>query len=712
MTTVLEPPTPDVLATTPVEDAGLMRRPTEPQGVWSWITTVDHKRIGILYGVTAFIFFLAGGIEALLLRLQLAKPNGTVLGAEAYNEVFTMHGTTMVFLVVMPLSAAFFNYMMPLQIGARDVAFPRLNAFSYWAFLFGGLFLYSSFLLGGAPDGGWFGYAPNTSIVFSPGHGIDFWVYGLQILGIASTVSAVNFIVTMLNMRAPGMTLMRMPIFSWMTLISSFLILFAMPVITVALFLLSFDRNFGANFFNPAAGGDPVLWQHLFWIFGHPEVYILILPAMGMVSEVLPVFSRKPLFGYPVMVFSGIAIGFMGWGVWVHHMFAVGLGPVAVSAFSLSTMFIAVPTGVKIFNWIATTWKGSLKLTTPMLFAMGFIAMFTIGGLSGVTHAVSPHDRQQTDTYYVVAHFHYVLFGGALFGIMAGIYYWWPKVFGTMLDERLGKLNFWTWFVGFNLAFGPMHLLGLQGMPRRIYTYDESLGLDFWNMVSTVGAFTIAFSVLVFMYNIWRSHKRKVKAPADPWDARTLEWSIPSPPPHYNFAEIPTVHALDEFWHRKYTEDDDGRPVRVADPQGGEGGDDDPDHDDEHHDDEGHGIHMPSPSYYPLVAAFGLPVMAYGMVYGRSSGQSYVVVVLGAVILLAGLFAWAMEPSAEPEEHDHEMIEAHSGEEPVLVAAGGPAALEDGGQESGEKGGQPAGGASEDPTDGGGGGPAPEGSGP
>jgi cytochrome c oxidase subunit I len=711
MTTVLEPPSPEAPIVAETEDTGLMRRPTEPQGVWSWITTVDHKRIGILYGVTAFIFFLAGGIEALLLRLQLAKPNGTVLGAGAYNEVFTMHGTTMVFLVVMPLSAAFFNFVMPLQIGARDVAFPRLNAFSYWAFLFGGLFLYSSFLLGGAPDGGWFGYAPNTSIVFSPGHGIDFWVFGLQILGIASTVSAVNFIVTMLNMRAPGMTLMRMPIFSWMTLISSFLILFAMPVITIALFLLAFDRNFGANFFNPAAGGDPVLWQHLFWIFGHPEVYILILPAMGMVSEVLPVFSRKPLFGYPVMVFSGIAIGFMGWGVWVHHMFAVGLGPVAVSAFSLSTMFIAVPTGVKIFNWIATTWKGSLKLTTPMLFAMGFVAMFTIGGLSGVTHAVAPHDRQQTDTYYVVAHFHYVLFGGALFGIMAGIYYWWPKVFGVLLNERLGKLNFWTWFLGFNLAFGPMHLLGLQGMPRRIYTYDDSLGLNFWNMVSTVGAFVIAFSVSVFMYNVWRSHKRqRIPASGDPWDARTLEWSISSPPPHYNFAEIPTVHALDEFWHRKYTEDDDGRPVRVADQEGA--GADGDEHDE--HDEHGHGIHMPSPSYYPLVAAFGLPVMAYGMVYGRSSGQSYVVAALGGIILLGGLFAWAMEPSAEPDENGDASGEPTgdepAGDERAMVTAGASAAPEEGEQHGDGHSGERMEGAPASP-DSGDAGPAPEGSG-
>ncbi|MBW3669370.1 MAG: cbb3-type cytochrome c oxidase subunit I, partial [Actinobacteria bacterium] len=404
MATVLEP---SLAPPPPSEEPALLKRPTETRGAWGWITTIDHKRIGILYGVTAFVFFLLGGIEALLIRVQLAQPDGTILSADAYNQVFTMHGTTMIFLVVMPLSTAFFNFLMPIQIGARDVAFPRLNAFSYWTFLFGGLFLYSSFLLGGAPNGGWFGYVPNTSVTFSPGHNIDFWVLGLQLLGIASTVGAVNFITTILNLRAPGMTLMRMPIFTWMTLISSFLLLFAMPIITIALFLLMFDRNFGSQFFDPSGGGNPLLWQHLFWLFGHPEVYILILPAMGMVSEVIPVFSKKPLFGYPVMVFASIAIGFMGWGVWVHHMFATGLGPVAISAFSISTMFIAVPTGVKIFNWIGTMWGGSLRFTTPMLFAIGFVGMFTIGGLSGVTHAVSPHDRQQTDTYYVVAHFHY-----------------------------------------------------------------------------------------------------------------------------------------------------------------------------------------------------------------------------------------------------------------------------------------------------------------
>ena len=417
--------------TIPREDglARLLRRPSSKLGFWSWITTVDHKRIGILYGVTAFLFFLTGGIEALLIRLQLARPDGTVLTAAAYNQIFTMHGITMIFLVVMPLSAAFFNYLTPLMIGARDVAFPRLNAFSYWVFLVGGLFLYSSFVLGGAPNGGWFGYAP-LSTTFMNTNNMNFYAVGLIITGIASTVSAINLGVTIINMRAPGMSLFRMPVFIWMTLVVQALLAFALPVITVGLFELLFDRRFGTHFFDVGAGGDPVLWQHLFWVFGHPEVYILILPAMGIVSEVLPVFSRKPLFGYQFVVFSGIAIGFMGWGVWAHHMFTTGLGPIAESAFSVSTMLIAVPTGVKIFNWIATMWKGDLHFKTPMLFSIGFVAMFIIGGLSGVTHAVVPADYMQTDTYYIVAHFHYVLFGGSIFGLFSGFYYWWPKVFG------------------------------------------------------------------------------------------------------------------------------------------------------------------------------------------------------------------------------------------------------------------------------------------
>ena len=571
-----------------------------------------------------------------------------MLSAQEYNQLFTMHGTTMVFLVIMPLAAAFGNYFVPILIGARDVAFPRLNAFGYWVFLAGGLLLYSSFLLGGAPDGGWFGYAPQTIGRFSPGNGIDFWLVGLIITGIGSLTAAANFIVTTLNLRAPGMTLMRMPVFTWMNLVVSFLLLFAIPIITVALFELYFDRNFGSNFFNANIGGDPVLWQHLFWLFGHPEVYILILPAMGIVSEVLPVFSRKPLFGYSVVVFSGIAIGFMGWGVWAHHMFAVGLGPVANSAFAASTMFIAVPTGVKIFNWLATTWGGDLRLKTPMLFSLGFIGMFTIGGLSGVTHAIVPSDYQQTDTYYIVAHFHYVLFGGAIFGLFAGAYYWAPVVTGKLLDETWGKVHFWLMLLGFNLAFGPMHILGLQGQPRRTYQYPEGMGWDFWNTVSTAGAGIIALSILAFIINIAKTMKSPDRAPADPWDARTLEWTIPTPPPEYNFAEIPVVHARDDFWHRKYTEDENGRLVRIP-----AGGSDETSsvteathaEDHGHGDGHGHGIHMPSPSYFPALASLGIMLVGYGAIYHWWIGA------VGGVITLAGIFGWGNEPLAEEGEH-------------------------------------------------------------
>jgi cytochrome c oxidase subunit 1 len=521
---------------TPQQTYGVLRRPVSTTGWRSWLFTVDHKKLGILYGVAAMFFFLVGGIEALLIRAQLAGPNGTVLSANRYNEMFTMHATTMVFLFVMPMAAAWGNYLVPLQIGARDVAFPRLNAFGFWCFLFGGIFLNTSWLLGGAADGGWFMYQPNANALFSPTHGIDFWGLGIQITGIASLTGAINLIVTILNMRAPGMKLMKMPIFTWMVLVVQFLLLFAIPVITVALFLLMFQREFGATFFDVGAGADPLLWQHLFWIFGHPEVYILILPSFGIVSEVLPVFSRKPLFGYRFVVFSGAAIGFLGWGVWAHHMFASGLGPVSVAVFSVATMLIAIPTGVKIVNWTLTMWGGKLHFTTAMLFAIGLIVEFTIGGLSGVTHAVSPSDTQQTDTYYIVAHFHYVLFGGAVFGIFAGFYYWWPKVFGKLLSEKIGKWNFWLMVIGMNLAFGPMHIIGLQGQPRRMMNWTEAragdgfFNLGFWNRVSSVGAFILALGIFMFLVNVWHTSRKGAKAPLDPWDARSLEWMTHSPP--------------------------------------------------------------------------------------------------------------------------------------------------------------------------------------
>ena len=609
----------------------LPSRPLHPTGVWSWITTVDHKRIGILYGVTAFIMFISGGLEAMYMRLQLAQPGQDFVAPEAYNQLFTMHGTTMIFLAIMPMGAAFFNFIIPLQIGARDVAFPRLNAFSYWTFLAGCLMLKLSWVLGGAPNAGWFAYAPITGAPFNPGHGIDFWTLSLQILGIASLAAAFNFIVTIVNMRAPGMSLMRMPLFTWMTFITSILMVLAFPVITVALIELMLDRFFGTNFFVPEAGANPLLWQHLFWIFGHPEVYILILPALGIISEIIPTFSKKPLFGYPVVVLSGVIIGFMGWMVWSHHMFTVGLGPIANSVFALTTMAIAVPTGVKIFNWIGTLWGGSIDMKTPMLFAIGFIALFIVGGLSGVMHSSAASDAQQQDTYFVVAHIHYVLFGGSIVALLAGFYYWFPKITGRLLGEGMGKLNFWLMFIGMNVTFFPMHFVGLDGMPRRIYTYDSDMGWDLWNMVSSMGAALIAFSFLVFIVNVVRSYKHGEIAGADPWDARTLEWSIPSPPPEYNFSQIPTVRDRDPFWAQKR---EGVRAVPVA------GGSEDE-----------HDIHMPQSSYWPIVVSIGLLIASYGFIYiGSYNFISIGIAVIGMVITMVAVYAWSFEPVNEPVE--------------------------------------------------------------
>jgi cytochrome c oxidase subunit I len=657
----------------------IFRRPRSTTGFWSWITTVDHKKIGIMYGYAAFFFFIIGGLEALFLRIQLASANSEFLTAGAYNALFTMHGTTMVFLFIMPASAAFMNYMLPLLIGARDVAFPRLNALSWWVFFFGAIFLYSTFFFGtslppvgpdgipgnlapgggpgsfnwlaSSPDGGWFGYQPNAGPLYSPGTAMDYWALGIQILGLSSLVSSVNFLVTVFNMRAKGMRLLRMPVFAWMTTVVAFLLLFSLPIIAVALFMVTMDRQFGSLFFAAESGGDPILWQHLFWLFGHPEVYILILPAMGIVSEVFPVFSRKPLFGYSAVVFAGAAIAFLGFGVWAHHMFSSGITPVAQAAFGLATMTIAIPTGIKIFNWLGTMWGGRLRFTTPMLFAMGFIAMFTIGGLSGVTHSVVPSDWQQTDTYYIVAHFHYVIFGGAVFGLFAGLYYWFPKYSGRMLDDRLGKWHFWLQFTGFNLTFAPMHWLGMQGMVRRTWKYAPEMGLDAWNMVVTVGAFIIALSVLVFMWNWRKSRRRGLLAGMDPWDARTIEWMTPNPTPEHNFTEPPTVTKLDHFWHLKYDEDAEGRPMRRAEANDLL----------ERLDEEGRNprqaIHLPNPSYFPIIAALGIPLAFYGIIYHTSvAGKALIVV--GALVTLSALIGWGMEPLEEHhDEHEDEEVE-------------------------------------------------------
>ena len=629
---------------------GVLTRP-QANGSWKdWVSTVDHKKIGIMYGVAAMFFFLVGGLEALLIRTQLAFPENGFLSADVYNQIFTMHGVTMIFLFVMPFAAAFANYLIPLQIGARDVAFPRLNALSFWVWLSGAIFLNTSWIVGGGgADCGWFCYSPNSGITFSPTNGVDFYAIGLLITGIASLVSAVNLAVTCLNMRAPGMSLFRMPVLTWMLLVTQFLLAFALPVITVALLLLLFDRQFDSQFFDPEAGADPLLWQHLFWIFGHPEVYIIILPSFGIISEVIPAFSRKPIFGYSFMVFSGIAIGFMGWGVWAHHMFVSGIGPISVFAFSMATMFIAVPTGVKILNWLATMWGGKLNFSTAMLFAVGTVTMFTIGGLSGVTHSLAPADTQQTDTYYIVAHFHYVIFGGGVLGLFAGVYFWWPKVFGHLLDERRGKIHFWTMLIGFNLTFGPMHVLGLQGMSRRIDTYSSGFGFEFWNLVATIGSYILGASVLFFLWNVYKSKKEAPNLPApgpDPWDARSLEWSIPSPTPEHNFDEIPVIESQDDWWFRKYNIEDDGSVVRISSAE------------DAAQKGDAVGVHLPSPSFWPLVLAIGLPLVGYGVIFNLWF------CVVGGLLTGGAIYAWVLEPVDDPDADGHGHDDHHDGDDP------------------------------------------------
>lgn len=628
-------------------------------GLWSWITTVDHKRIGMMYGAAAFFFFLLGGLEAMIIRAQLIRPDNDVVSAARYNELFTMHGTTMIFLALMPLSVAFFNYVMPLQIGARDVAFPRMNALSFWLFLFGAILLNSSIFFSAVPNQGWYGYAPLTDLSWNPTKAVDFWMLGLQILGVSSMLGSFNFIVTVLNMRAPGMTLMRMPIFSWTTLVVAIMIVLAFPAITVALILLMMDRYAGTMFYAAAAGGDPLLWQHLFWVFGHPEVYILVLPAFGIISEIIPTFSRKPLFGYAVMVYATCVIAFLGFTVWVHHMFTTGLGPTANSVFAASTMLIAIPTGVKIFNWIGTMWLGQLRFTTPMLFAAGLVSQFTIGGLSGVMHASPPIDSHHNDSYFVIAHFHYVLFGGSMFGLLAAIIYWFPKFTGRLMDDRLGKINFWTVFIGFNATFFPMHFLGLEGMPRRYYSYGEGSGWWFWNVVVSLGGFFLGASILLFLYNMAHSLKNGKVAGPNPWDAPTLEWSTSSPPPVYNFANVPFVTARDQLWADRYGvhEGDDDMNVTVAGREVGHTllPDEKPEDQERRRlqadDTPATHIHLPNPSYYPIVAAFGLLIAAIGTLTEATTvahlGPFHLtaITVAGIVLLFAGIYGWSFEPA-------------------------------------------------------------------
>jgi len=610
-------------------------RPTAKTGLISWLTTVDHKRIGFLYGISALFFFLVGGVEALFIRIQLAVPNNSFLTSTQYNEMFTMHATTMIFLAIMPLSAAFFNFIMPLQIGARDVAFPRLNAFSFWTFLAGAIIVNLGwFLKSGAPDAGWFSYAPLSTRTYTPGHALDMWVMGIQLLGVASIAASLNFVITIINLRAPGMTMMRLPVFTWMTLVTAFLIILAFPAITIALVELMMDRLFGTNFFEVSNGGMPILWTHLFWVFGHPEVYILILPGMGVISEILPTFSRKPLFGYPIVVFSGASIGFLGFGVWSHHMFTTGMGTMGTAAFAFTTMAIAVPTGVKIFNWIGTMWGGHLQMRTPMIFALGFIWLFMLGGFSGVMHAAAPADSQQHSSYFVVAHFHYVLIGGSLFSLLAGIHYWFPLMFGRKVSEFWGKLSFWVIFCGFNITFFPLHFVGLDGMPRRTFTYDANMGWSQGNLVATIGAFILGVGVAIYfgvmIYTFFKGERTR----HDPWDARTLEWSLPNPPPEYNYRVIPTVHARDNWWYEKHHQAEvSAENAKHAAEEAAHGG-----------------IHMPFQSIYPFFAGIGILIGAIGIAVIDPNpdphviiGRKLAVTLVGLLILVVSVYLWSLE---------------------------------------------------------------------
>ncbi len=538
------------------------------EGWLSWVSSVDHKQLGIMYLLGAFVFFLVAGVLALLMRIQLAVPNNHFLSPQVYNQFFTMHGTTMVFLVVVPLLVGFATYMVPLMIGARDMAFPRLNALSFWAQIFGGLMLYFSFATsgvnGGAPAVGWFAYAPLSETAYSYGPGVNYWILGLLGIGVGTLTAGINLMATIISMRAPGMSIRRLPLFVWMTLVTGFLIVVVMPILNAGLVMLLADRLLNAHFFRADTGGSAVLWQHVFWAFGHPEVYIMVLPAFGIISEVIPVFSGKAIYGYDFVAASTLAIAFLSLTVWAHHMFAVGLGHPFDLFFAICSMAIAVPTGVKIFNWTATMYGGRVRFTTAMLFAVSFLLMFTIGGLSGIAFAVVPIDWQLTDSYFVVAHFHYVLFGGTALAVFAGVYYWFPKITGRMLDERWGKVNFWLTFIGFNLTFMIQHVLGMLGMPRRVFTYPALPGWEAMNMISTIGAFVLAVAVLILMINIAISLRSGKIAGDNPWNAWTLEWATTSPPPPENFTRVPPIRGRRPLWDLAHPDRTDEMLAKLA----------------------------------------------------------------------------------------------------------------------------------------------------
>jgi len=607
-------------------------------GLWDWLTTVDHKKIGILYLIAGGFFFILGGVEAMLIRLQLIYPEAQFVAAGTFNQMITMHGTTMIFLAVMPVIFGLMNAIVPLQIGARDVAFPFVNSLGFWLATFGGLLLNTSWFLGGAPDVGWTAYATLSSNHKFSTLGTDFYVLGLQIAGLGTLIGGINFLVTIINMRAPGMTFMRMPLFTWSAFVTSALILFAFPALTVGLVFLMFDRLFGANFFNPDAGGNVVIWEHIFWIFGHPEVYILILPAFGIISEVVSTFSKKRLFGYSSMVFATILIGFLGFMVWAHHMFTTGLGPIANTLFGIATMLIAVPTGIKIFNWLLTLWGGQIRFTTANLFAVGFIPTFTIGGMTGVMLAVPPADYQYHDSYFVVAHFHYVIVGGLVFGLFSGLYYWWPKMFGKLLNETIGKWHFWTFFIGFHLTFFPQHFLGLMGMPRRVYTYLPGQDLEMGNLISSIGVIGMTLGSILFAINMVVAAKSKKAAGNDPWDARTLEWAIPSPAPEYNFAQTPLVRGLDALWVEKMA---GNKGMTPAEPLGS--------------------IHMPSPSFLPFLMSLGLFVAGYGFIYAGQWG-TYIVAIAGIAFTMLCMLLRSLYDDhgyhIEPDEIEEKGVKA------------------------------------------------------